>query len=105
MISTILSNGDLIISVVFTIAVLGMFIASFVESLANSKAYKYAEQGIAFAEKIGGDNKTKLVRAVSFVESLILAKVPFMFRSFVDNLIDSEKIADIIERQITKNKG
>lgn len=104
MISTILSNWEMIISVVFTIAVLGVFVASFIESWTNSKTYKYAIQGIEFADKVGGDNRTKLVRAVSFVESLILAKVPLPFRGFVDKMINSEKIAEVIERRLTENK-
>ena len=103
-IKNILGNSEMIISIIILVVMVIMFFSSFVSKWVNSKSYKYAEQGIEFAEKLGGDNHTKLVRAVSFVETLILNCTPVLLRGFVDNLIDPEKIASIIERRLTEMK-
>lgn len=105
-IKNILGNSEMIISIIILVVMVIMFFSSFVSKWVNSKAYKYAEQGIEFADKLGGgNNETKLVRAVSFVETLILSRVPILFRGFVDNLIDAEKIASIIERRLSEMKN
>jgi hypothetical protein len=103
-VKNILGNSEMIVSIVFLVVTAAMFGASYVSKWAHSKAYHYAEQGIEFAEKIGGDNRTKLVRAVSFVETLVLGHIPILLRGFVDNLINAEKIASIIERRLSEIK-
>ena len=57
-----------------------------------------------FADKVGGTNKDKLVRAITFIENEVLKKVPFAFRGIIDFAINPRKIADLIERRITATK-
>lgn len=64
----------------------------------------FIPDGVAFANKLNGDNVAKLKRAVSEVELLVLEKVPAVYRPLVDYMIDTDYIVQLIERYITEEK-
>lgn len=71
----------------------------------NSRIKKLVPLGVRFADKLTENtNKEKLVKAISFIEISILNVVPLPIRPVVDYLIDSNEIANRIERFITKRK-
>lgn len=71
----------------------------------NNKIKKLVPLGVRFADKLTENtNKEKLVKAISFIEISILNVVPLPIRPVVDYLIDSNEIANRIERFITKRK-
>ena len=87
------------IVIVLPLAVIGVGLTKLIEN----KFIKIAVPlGIEFAEKLGG--KTKLIRAVTFVENYVLNKMPVFLRPLADFLINPQKIADLIERELTKIK-
>ena len=90
------------IVLVVALTVVGL---SFTKFWADSKTRFYIQSAIDFADKIGGTNRDKLVRAITFVENAVLAKVPAAFKNIVDYFINPNKIADLIERRITENKA
>ena len=44
------------------------------------------------------------VRAITYIENIVLPKIPIVFRPFINFIINAEKIADMIERKLTENK-
>lgn len=71
----------------------------------NEKLKGFVPLGVDFANDLKDKtNKEKLVKAVSFVEVSLLSITPSVIRPIVDYLIDSEKIANYIERYITTKK-
>lgn len=88
-----------------------IFLVSYVSTkiTINEKLKKFVPLGVDFANGLKDKtNKEKLIKAVSFVEVSLLNVVPSVIRPIVDYLIDSEKIANYIERYITTkriNKG
>ena len=88
-----------VIVIVLPLAVIGVGLTKLIENKYIKIAVPLA---IDFAEKLGGKNK--LVRAVTFVENYVLNKVPLFLRPLADFLINPQKIADLIERELTKIK-
>ena len=89
-----------IVVIVLPLAVIGVGLTK----LAENKLIKMAVPlAIDFAEKLGGKNK--LIRAVTFVENYVLTNIPVFLRPLADFLISPQKIADWIERELTKIKG
>ena len=71
----------------------------------NNKIKKLVPLGVRFADKLTENtNKEKLVKAISYIEISILNVIPLPIRPLVDYLIDSNEIANKIERFITKRK-
>ena len=71
----------------------------------NHLIKKSVDSGIKFADMTGKTGKDKLVRAVTYIENIVLSKVPIVIRPLADYLINSAKIVKLIERQITKIKN
>ena len=75
------------------------------KAFVNSKIKSFIPLGVEFADKLTENtNKEKLVKAISFIEISILNVIPLPIRPVVDYLIDSNEIANRIERFITKRK-
>ena len=89
-----------VIVIVLPLAVIGVGLTKLKENQLIKIAIPIA---IDFAEKLGGKNK--LIRAVTFVENYVLTNIPVFLRPLVDFLISPQKIADRIERELTKIKG
>ena len=90
-----------ILKIVVALILVGL---SFTKFWTDSKVRIYIQMGIDFANTVGGTNRDKLVRAVTYIENKILNKVPVAFRPMVDFMINAEKIATLVERQLTSNK-
>ena len=71
----------------------------------NHLIKKSVDSAIKFADMTGKTGKDKLVRAVTYIENIVLSKVPIVIRPLADYLINSAKIVKLIERQITKIKN
>ena len=71
----------------------------------NHLIKKSVDSAIKFADMTGKTGKDKLVRAVTYIENIVLSKVPIVIRPLVDYLINSAEIVKLIERQITKIKN
>ena len=71
----------------------------------NHLIKKSVDSAIKFADMTGKTGKDKLVRAVTYIENIVLLKVPIVIRPLADYLINSAKIVTLIERQITKIKN
>ncbi len=71
----------------------------------NHLIKKSVDAAIKFADMTGKTGKDKLVRAVTYIENIVLSKVPIVIRPLADYLINSAKIVKLIERQITKIKN
>ena len=71
----------------------------------NHLIKKSVDSAIKFADVTGKTGKDKLVRAVTYIENIVLLKVPIVIRPLADYLINSAKIVKLIERQITKIKN
>ena len=89
-----------VIVIVLPLAVIGVGLTKLKENQLIKIAIPIA---IDFAEKLGGKNK--LIRAVTFVENYVLTNIPVFLRPLADFLISPQKIADWIERELTKIKG
>ena len=89
-----------VIVIVLPLAVIGVGLTKLKENQLIKIAIPIA---IDFAEKLGGKNK--LIRAVTFVENYVLTNIPVFLRPLADFLISPQKIADLIERELTKIKG
>lgn len=89
-----------VIAIVLPLAVIGVGLTKLKENQLIKIAIPIA---IDFAEKLGGKNK--LIRAVTFVENYVLTNIPVFLRPLADFLISPQKIADRIERELTKIKG
>ena len=89
-----------VIVIVLPLAVIGVGLTKLKENQLIKIAIPLA---IDFAEKLGGKNK--LIRAVTFVENYVLTNIPVFLRPLADFLISPQKIADWIERELTKIKG
>ena len=87
------------IVIVLPLAVIGVGLTKLKENQLIKIAIPIA---IDFAEKLGGKNK--LIRAVTFVENYVLTNIPVFLRPLADFLINPQKIADLIERELTKIK-
>lgn len=94
-----------VLTTVVSLAVI-LFVILFGSKLyINDKVKKLVPLGVEFADKLTENtNKEKLVKAISFIEISILSIVPLPIRPVVDYLIDSNEIANKIERFITKRK-
>ena len=97
-------NLEMIINVVVIVIAVGLVGFSFTKYWADDQIKKVVQNGIDFANQLGGSNRDKLVRAVTYIENIILPKIPLIFRPFADLIINAEKIADMIERRLTENK-
>lgn len=89
------------------ISLVVIFLISYISTkiTINEKLKSFVPLGVDFANDLKDKtNKEKLVKAVSFVEVSLLSVVPSVIRPIVDYLIDSEKIANYIERYITTKK-
>ena len=95
---------EMTINVIVLVAALTVVGVTFTKFWTDSKTRFYIQSAIDFADKIGGTNRDKLVRAITFIENAVLAKVPTAFKNIVDFFINAQKIADLIERRITENK-
>ncbi len=94
-------NLDMLVTIVSVVIVIILSSKLYL----NSKIKKLVPLGVEFADKLSQNtNKEKLVKAISFIELSILNVIPLPIRPFVDYLIDSDKIANKIERFITKRK-
>ena len=71
----------------------------------NHLIKKSVDSAIKFADMTGKTGKDKLVRAVTYIENIVLSKVPIVIRPLADYLINSAKIVKLIERQIAKIKN
>ena len=71
----------------------------------NHLIKKSVDAAIKFADMTGKTGKDKLVRAVTYIENIVLLKVPIVIRPLADFLINPAKIVTLIERQITKIKN
>ena len=89
-----------VIVIVLPLAVIGVGLTKLKENQLIKIAIPIA---IDFAEKLGGKNK--LIRAVTFVENYVLTNIPVFLRPLADFLISPQKIANWIERELTKIKG
>ena len=97
-------NLNEIFTVIFTLAIFVTAIAGSTKMYENHLIKKSVDTAIKFADMTGKTGKDKLVRAVTFIENLILSKVPIFLRPLADFLINPAKIVTLIERQITKIK-
>ena len=98
-------NLEIIVNIMVIVVALGLVGFSFTKYWANEQIKKVVQSAIDFSDKLGGTNRDKLVRAVTYIENIILSKTPLMFRGFVDFIINSEKIANLIERRLTEIKN
>ncbi len=97
-------TNDILITL---LSLLIIYIVTYVSGkvFVNSKIKSFIPLGVEFADKLTENtNKEKLVKAISFIEISILSIVPLPIRPVVDYLIDSNEIANKIERFITKRK-
>lgn len=97
-------NLGIIVNIIVIVVALGLVGFSFTKYWADDQIKKVVQNGIDFANQLGGSNRDKLVRAVTYIENIILPKIPLIFRPFADFIINAEKIADMIERRLTENK-
>ena len=97
-------TNDILITL---LSLLIIYIVTYISGKAfvNSKIKSFIPLGVEFADKLTENtNKEKLVKAISFVEISILNVIPLPVKLLVDYLIDSNEIANRIERFITKRK-
>lgn len=97
-------NLEMIINVVVIVIAVGLVGFSFTKYWADDQIKKVVQNGIDFSDKLGGTNRDKLVRAITYIENIILSKIPLPLKPFADLIINAEKIADMIERKLTENK-
>ena len=71
----------------------------------NHLIKKSVDTAIGFAEHTGKTGRDKLIRAVTYIENIVLSKTPVFLRPIADYLINSNKIVALVERQITKIKN
>ena len=70
----------------------------------NHLIKKSVDIAIKFADMTGKTGKDKLVRAVTYIENIVLSKIPIFLRPLADYLINPKKIAELVERKITEIK-
>ena len=71
----------------------------------NHLIKKSVDTAIKFAEHTGKTGRDKLIRAVTYIENIVLSKTPVFLRPIADYLINPNKIVALVERQITKIKN
>ena len=96
---------NIVINIGVLILVLFILVAGLTKLYENVLIKKSVNAAIEFAESTGKTGKDKLVRAVTFIENIVLAKIPVWLRPLADFLINPDKIVTLIERQITKIKN
>lgn len=97
-------NLEIIVNIIVIVLVIGLVGLTFTKYWANEQIKKTVQSAIDFADNLGCSNRDKLVRAVTYIENIILPKIPLIFRPFADFIINAGKIADMIERRLTENK-
>ena len=98
-------NLNLIGNITIVTGVTAVVIAGGTKLYENHLIKKSVDSAIKFADMTGKTGKDKLVRAVTYIENIVLSKVPIVIRPLADYLINSAKIVKLIERQITKIKN
>ena len=96
---------NLIGNIAIVTGVTAVVVAGGTKLYENHLIKKSVDSAIKFADMTGKTGKDKLVRAVTYIENIVLSKVPIVIRPLADYLINSAKIVKLIERQITKIKN
>ena len=86
---------------VVAIFLVGIFLA---KSKINALIRKFIPEGVAFADTLDTESRHKLVRAVTYVENIVLSVVPSILKPVVDYLINPVYIVEQIERYLTSKK-
>ena len=93
--------GNIAIVVVVTVVI----VAGITKLYGNHLIKKSVDIAIEFAEHTGKTGRDKLIRAVTYIENIVLSKTPVFLRPIADYLINPNKIVALVERQITKIKN
>ena len=96
---------NLIGNIAIVTGVTAVVVAGGTKLYENHLIKKSVDSAIKFADMTGKTGKDKLVRAVTYIENIVLSKVPIVIRPLADYLINSAKIVKLIERQVTKIKN
>ena len=91
------------IAIVSVVAV--VIVAGITKLYGNHLIKKSVDTAIEFAEHTGKTGRDKLIRAVTYIENIVLSKTPVFLRPIADYLINPNKIVVLVERQITKIKN
>ena len=80
--------GNIAIVVVVTVVI----VAGITKLYGNHLIKKSVDIAIEFAEHTGKTGRDKLIRAVTYIENIVLTKKPIFLKQIADNLIKNKKI-------------
>ncbi len=95
---------NLIGNIAIVVVVAVVIVAGVTKLYGNHLIKKSVDTAIRFADMTGNTGKDKLVRAVSYIENIVLSKIPIFLRPLADYLINPVKIVELVERKITEIK-